>query len=299
MGWKLTAVGEVLWDLLPGGRQLGGAPANVAFHAKGLGADAAMISRVGGDDLGREIQAALAQRGLPVDLLQVDPTAPTGTVAVEVDANGQPSYTIVEDVAWDRLTATNAALERMTAADAVCFGSLAQRTPAARAAVQELVARSKIGPRPALVAFDVNLRPPFVDAAIVASSLAATDLLKLNDGELDWFAATFGLTGDAKARIAGLATRFGLRGVALTRGGDGSLLYVDGRWSDYVGPPVKVVDAVGAGDSFTAAVLLGLLNGWELDDVNQRANAVAAFVCTQPGATPTLPDALARPFLNG
>ncbi len=285
---NVVAIGELLWDLLPAGRQLGGAPANFAVHARGLGADARLVSRVGADDLGREAVAALRKRGLPADTIQVDPAAPTGTVEVALN-HGQPTYTIVEDVAWDRLEADAPAKAAVAAADAVCFGSLGQRTEGSHLAVRELVANARRG---ALRVFDVNLRPPWWSKHVVEESLELADVLKLNDEELSVLAAAFGLGGDVRADLAGLADGFGLKLVALTRGSAGSLLYSYGTWSEFRGPPVEVVDAVGAGDAFTAALVTGLLAGRPLDAINRHANAVAAFVCTQRGATPELPEGL-------
>ena len=287
----ITAIGEVLWDMLPAGRQLGGAPANFAAHAKGLGADAALVSRVGNDALGREIRERLMRRGLVTLPIQKDAVAPTGTVDVDVDAAGQPHYTIREDAAWDRLEVDDHARASVASSSAVCFGSLGQRSPAARAAIQSLIA----GARPeTLRVFDVNLRSPFWTPEVVEQSLALANALKLNDQELPILAGLFGIVGDDRERLHGLAIRSNLRLVALTRGAHGSLLLADGKWSEHPGVPVVVKDAVGAGDAFTAALVMGYLRGHDLDAINDHANRVAAYVCTQPGATPELPAALVK-----
>ena len=287
--FKILAVGEVLWDLLPGGKQLGGAPANFAYHCRALGADARIVTRVGDDELGREVLERFAALGLPSDTVEVDPVAPTGTVTVELDGAGQPRYTIHEGVAWDRIEAGPGAIARAAEADAICFGSLAQRAPKSRDAVRRIVAAARPG---ALRVFDVNLRPPFVDRGVVEASLEAADVLKLNDQELPILAGMFGLDGPDDAAVEGLAGRFGLRVVAVTRGASGSLLYAEGRRSERPGTAVEVVDSIGAGDAFTAAMTVGLLAGLPLDEVNRRADAVAAFVCTRPGGTPALPESL-------
>ena len=287
--FKILGIGEILWDLLPSGRQLGGAPANFVCHAQALGAQARLISRVGDDDLGREILARWRALGLPTETIVIDPQAPTGTVSVELAADGQPRFTIHENVAWDRLTADATALAAAAEADAVCFGTLAQRSVAGRRAIGELLAATRSS---ALRIFDVNLRPPFVDRAVIAESLAEANVLKLNETELPILAAMFSIDD----QLATLADRFELRLVALTRGSAGSLLYADGQSSDHAGLPVQVRDAVGAGDAFTAAVTLGFLRHWDLETINQRANEVAAFVCSQAGATPPLPDEIRRPF---
>ncbi|WP_435022029.1 carbohydrate kinase family protein [Tundrisphaera sp. TA3] len=291
MGYQIVAIGEVLWDCLPSGRKLGGAPANFAFHAQSLGADARIISRVGDDALGREILEQLQKNGLSIQTIEVDEDAPTGTVEVAVDEQGQPSYTIWEGVAWDRIDASPLALATCASADAVCFGSLARRSEVSRRGIGGLVAATGPG---ALRIFDVNLRPPFVDRGVIEDSLALANVLKLNHDELDVLAGWFGLEGADARRVAGLAARFDLGAIALTRGSSGSLIYRDGVVAEHPGTHARVVDTVGAGDAFTAVLTIGLLDAWSLDEINHRANLVAAFVCSREGATPELPDGLIR-----
>lgn len=292
MPFEILALGEVLWDLLPSGKQLGGAPTNFAFHARSLGADAGIVTRVGADALGREVLDRFRSLGLPTDTVQVDPEAPTGTVDVALSGDGQPVYTIRSDVAWDRIEADPPARRRAGSADAVCFGSLAQRAEPSRGSIRALV---KAAPEGALRIFDVNLRAPFIDRGVIEESLEIADALKLNDAELPALASMFGLPGDPRAAMDALARRFGLSLVALTRGPAGSLLLADGAWSDHPGVTVSVVDTIGAGDAFTAALVVGRLAGRPLDAINRHANDVAAYVCTQPGGTPLLPDALKQP----
>ena len=290
---KLVGIGEVLWDLLPGGRQLGGAPANFAYHARALGSEARIISRVGKDANGRDILEQLRKLGVPTDCIELDRDAPTGTVSVEVASDGQPRFTIHENVAWDRLTGEEAGRRAVAEADAVCFGTLAQRSETSRRAIRALLQTAS---PESLRILDVNLRQQFYSPELIAESLALANVLKVNDTELPRLAEMFGLTGDERSQISQLIGRHQFRAVALTRGGHGSLLFADGRWSDHPGTPTTVVDTVGAGDSFTAAMTLGLLAGWELDLVNARANAIAAYVCSFPGATPPLPTHLREPF---
>ncbi|MCX6910211.1 MAG: carbohydrate kinase [Verrucomicrobia bacterium] len=292
MSFKVLAVGEILWDLLPSGKQLGGAPANFAYHAHALGAEARVFSRVGGDPLGREILDRLRALGLPTGGVGMDATAPTGTVSVELAADGQPRFTIHENVAWDRLVADEASLTFAAQADAVCFGSLAQRSEPSRRAIRALVTAT---PATALRVFDINLRQQFYSREVVEESLRLANVLKLNDTELPVLAAMFGLGDSVREQLVALAHRFALRAVALTRGAHGSVLLADGVWSEHTGLTVKVVDTVGAGDAFTAAMALGLLAGRPLDDINRHANEVAAYVCSQPGATPALPQSLRKP----
>lgn len=290
---KVVSIGEVLWDLLPSGPQLGGAPGNLAAHVGALGGSASLISCVGHDDFGQRARSRLAGRGVHLDALETDPSAPTGTVQVQLDAEGQPRFTIVEDVAWDRLTASPAALRVVAEADAICFGSLAQRTPTARAAIRSLLAAAH---SPRLILCDINLRAPFYSQEVVESSLRAATALKLNEAELPILAAMFGVSGDRDRQAEQLARRFDLDTLILTLGAAGSQAWSDGVWSYEGGRTVEVQDTVGAGDSFTAAFVLGRLSGWPISKILQAATDIAAFVCTQSGATPDIPAELTAPF---
>ena len=289
MSFKLIGLGEVLWDLLPAGPQLGGAPANFAFHARSLGADARLISRVGNDELGRAILKRFTEAGIPTRTISSDPEASTGSVEVKLNAAGAPDFIIHENVAWDRLQADETALNEMRKADAVCFGSLAQRSEQSRAAVQQLV---RATPANALRVFDINLRQHYFTREILESSLRLATLLKLNDAELPVLAGLFGLKGSAENQLIQLAARFDLRLIAYTKGADGSLLFQDGRSSAAGSKCVQVADTVGAGDAFTAALVLGLLHGLDLQEVHELASETAGFVCSQSGATPELPSHL-------
>jgi fructokinase len=297
MNFNVIGVGEVLWDLLLTGPQLGGAPANFAYHAHALGAQAQVITRVGKDDYGREIIRRFHEMGLLETGVQVDETAPTGIAKVELSGDGLAHFTIQENVAWDHIAITSEALVAASEAHAICFGSLAQRSEPSRNTIQQLVAAA---PADALRVFDINLRQQFYSRDVIEQSLQRANVLKLNDDELPTLAAMFNLTGAAEDHIERLAQMFGLRLVALTRGANGSLLYQkdnnEVRWSDCRSRPVKVVDTVGAGDSFTAALVLGLLRKMDLDEINAIANEVARYVCSQPGATPALPTEFARRF---
>lgn len=291
---RIVAIGEVLWDLLPSGAILGGAPANFAFHARALGAEVSLISRVGDDDLGREIQRRCKAAGLARETMQVDPVTPTGTVSVELSADGQPHYTIHEHVAWDALAADEAARAAVTKADAVCFGSLAQRSSVSRESIGVLLEAT--GPA-ALRIFDINLRQSFHSRAILEKSLQHANVLKLNDAELPVIAEMFGLKGDDRAQLAALVERWKLRAVALTRGARGALLLAPDGFSEHPGKALPSVrDTIGAGDAFTAVLALGLLAQWPLGVINDRANAVAAYVCSRSGATPELPPSFSSFF---
>jgi len=294
---NVIGAGEVLWDLLLTGPQLGGAPANFAYHAHALGAEAQVITRVGKDDYGREIIRRFHEMGLPETGVQIDETAPTGTAKVALSGDGLAHFTIQENVAWDSMAVTDEAVAVARRADAICFGSLGQRCEASRNTIQYLVAAT---PPDALRVFDINMRQQFYSRDVVEKSFRLANVLKLNDDELPRLADMFSLTGSTEDQIGQLAQTFSLRLVALTRGPNGSLLYQkdngEVRRSDCPSRPVKVVDTVGAGDSFTAALVLGLLRKMDLDEINTVANEVARYVCSQPGATPALPVEFARRF---
>lgn len=295
MTFKIVGIGEVLWDLLPSGAQIGGAPANFAYHAGALGAHASVITRVGPDKLGYDIRQDLARMGLPADLMQVDESAPTGTVTVDVDGDGIPRFVIRENVAWDYLRPSQAALKAVATADAVCFGTLAQRGEPSRSTIRALLRQA---PSSSLRVLDINLRQNFYSREVVEQSLGLANVLKLNDAELPMLAAMFNLSGDTREQIGSLANRFELSLVGLTRGPQGSLLYESGRWSECRAHPIRVKDTVGAGDAFTAALVMGLLQKLDLDRINVAANEVAQFVCSCSGATPPLPDELCALFLQ-
>jgi fructokinase len=293
--FRVVGIGELLWDLLPAGAQIGGAPANFSYHAGALGAQAHTISRVGDDTLGHELLAQLKTLGVCTDCIQIDPTRPTGTVAVEIDADGQPRFDIHSDVAWDSLVVDAAALQATSSAHALCFGTLAQRNPVSRSAIRALVASS---PSDALRVLDVNLRQQYYSRALIEESLALATVLKVNDAELPRLVSLFSLEGDVRSQLEQLAEKWQLNAIALTRGSRGSILLTAHDWSEHPGISVEVKDTIGAGDAFTAAMTIGLLSGWALDDVNAHANEVAAFVASCSGGTPPLPAALCNVFLQ-
>jgi fructokinase len=252
-----------------------------------------MVSRVGDDENGQEIIAELQRHGVPTECIEIDPTAATGTVSVKLSDDGQPHYTIHENVAWDQIIGEGAAERAITEADAVCFGTLAQRSETSRRNILRLL---KMAPQNSLRILDVNLRQNYFSREIVDGSLKQANALKLNEGELPQIGEMFAMRGDARSIMSKLAQRFGLKLVACTRGDKGSLLLAGDQWSEHPGVPTKVMDTIGAGDSFTAAMVIGYLNGWELDVVNERANRVAAFVASSAGAMPILPEELKELF---
>jgi len=291
----VIGVGEVLWDLLPAGKQLGGAPANFAYHAHALGAEALVVSRVGNDAPGREILDRLSGLGLRTDGITTDSSAPTGTVSVALDAEGQPTFTIHENVAWDFIEAGNGVLREAARANAICFGTLAQRQPVARAAIRAVL---DAAPPTTLRIFDINLRQHFWSRELIVESLQSADVLKLNDEELPALARLLGMAGDESTLLRQLAARFDLKAVALTKGAKGSSLLAAGELVNCPGSRIAVADTVGAGDSYTAALALGLLAGHEPERIIEFAHLVADYVCTQPGATPPMPAHLRHHFYS-
>ncbi len=286
---QIVGLGEILWDVFPDGARFGGAPANFACSAAGLAAGSARVSMagaVGRDDLGRRALAEFTARGVDVAAVAVLPE-PTGRVDVTVDVAGHASYVFAPDCAWDNVPWSDS-LERLAAeTSAVCFGTLSSRGATSRATIRRFIAAV---PSPALRILDINLRPPFWSPDVVRDSLALANIVKCNDDELPVVAEILGLSGSPEAILRQLVDRHALRLAALTRGAKGSLLITaDGSASDLPGTPVDVVDTVGAGDAFTAAVTLGLLAGWPLSKLHAHAERVAASVCTQRGGTPSIP----------
>lgn len=286
---SILSCGEVLWDLFPDGPRFGGAPANFACHAALLGAQVSLLSAVGEDAPGREARAILEGFGLDVSLLRRVPAAPTGAVGVTVDAAGKPSFDIRGDAAWDQIAWTPPLAARLAVVDAIYFGTLGQRSALSRATIQQALRAATA--RGLLRVLDVNLRRPYCDAALIRESIAQATVLKLSDDELPAVAAACGLpSGDEPfGLLHSVLTRNQLDLVALTRGAAGALLVTATDVIDQPGIPTVVCDTVGAGDAFTAALVVGLLRRDPLPTVARRACEIAAAVCAQPGAVPGQP----------
>ncbi len=286
----LVGLGEILWDMLPDGKKLGGAPANFAYHAQALGGRGVVVSCIGDDELGKEILAIVDDLGLERRYIAVDNEHPTGTVTVKLDENGKPDFTIHENVAWDFIPCDDALLELAAQADAVCFGSLCQRKEVSRNTVRNFLQATKAD---CVRVFDINVRQSYYSKDIVHLMLEISNVFKLNDDELPIVARLLDIDGSETEILAELTKRYGLRLVALTKGENGSRLYSSEGDASLEGTPdIKVADSVGAGDAFTAATVMGLLKGHALDHINEHASCVAAYVCSQSGATPSLPDGL-------
>lgn len=280
----ILGLGELLWDDFPDGRRPGGAPANFAYHAGLLDADVGIISRVGDDQAGRDLIAEIELAEVDPVLVQTDPAHPTGVVSVELD-NGQPSYTI-HPAAWDHIEATQDIIDTVAGADAVCFGTLAQRHADSRSAIQTCIqAAAKSG---TLVVFDVNLRQTFYGRDVLEPSLKAASIVKLNGDEVVVVGELLGLPTDPHKFAACLQEQFGVSCVCITRGGDGCLLLEGSETADIPGVEIELVDAVGAGDAFTAALVVSTLEGFPLDARGEIANAVGALVASRAGAMPDI-----------
>jgi len=277
----VAGIGEVLWDQLPQGDVLGGAPANVAFHAGQLGAESYIVSAVGNDKPGDDIIAALKPKGINLLIGRAD--YPTGTVKVTLDDKGVPDFVITRDVAWDYIELTPESTYLASRVDAVCFGSLAQRNNVSHASITKFLS---LVPEKALKIFDINLRQNFYSMQLIEESLLISNILKINDEELLTVAKLYGWKGSEEYLCRKLLENYELKLLAYTCGAIGSYLYSHKEKSFIKSPVVKVKDTVGAGDSFTAALTVSLLNGFELPECHSLAVDIAAFLCENEGAMP-------------
>ncbi|WP_044211860.1 carbohydrate kinase [Flammeovirga sp. OC4] len=277
----VIGIGEILWDILKEGKQLGGAPANFIYHCAQQGAEAYVISAVSNDKLGHQIEELLQQKGVSAFL---NPSKlPTGTVTVAVTEGGEPSYTIHENVAWDTILLTDEAKSKLKEADAICFGSLAQRASQSKKAIEEALG---IVSQNCLKVFDINLRQQYYSKALIEKCLLEADILKINEDEITVLIDMFQIEGRTVVRLKALIAFFNLKMVVLTMGKEGSYLVTADEDSYFKTPKVDVADTIGAGDAFTATMVMGLLKGKPLKELHQEAVEVAAFVCTHKGAMP-------------
>ena len=299
----ILGIGELLWDIVPDGMRLGGAPANFAVMAGRLGNHAAILSRIGRDDLGRQAIDRLDPMPVETGFLQVDQLHETGRVTVSLEG-GEPHYTIHEPAAWDFLELSDEWIQLAARADAICFGSLAQRNRQARQTIQTLAAEASAK---CIRGFDVNLRAPFYSAEVLQESLELATAVKMNDVEaplvldlLDLAIEEAPVTGETlstpeylRAAAERLLAEFpSLQLVAATRGSRGSLLVTRDEWNEHPGFPVKVADGIGAGDAFTAAMTHYMLRGADLATLNEAGNRWGGWMASQSGAMPALPDSV-------
>lgn len=283
----VVGLGEVLWDVLPEGKKLGGAPANFAYHAgQFLGmANTIAISALGNDPLAEETIEALKEHQLNYLLPRVP--YPTGTVQVTLDGQGIPSYEIKEDVAWDNIPFNNDIADIARNCQAVCFGSLAQRNSVSRTTIHRFLDAT---PSDCLKIFDINLRQHFYTKEIIQDSIRHCNILKINDEELELVGQLFGYPDlDFENKCWLILGKYNLDMLVLTCGTNGSYVFTPGNVSFQSTPKVQVADTVGAGDSFTGSFVASILKGKNVAEAHSIAVQVSAYVCTQNGAMPSLP----------
>ncbi len=281
---KIVGLGEVLWDMLPDGKKLGGAPCNFAYHAAQVGDNEGWgVSAVGNDELGQEILDNLKEKGVKFIIPVID--KPTGTVKVTLDEKGVPNYEICKGVAWDYIPFTPDMEALAKECDAVCFGALAQRNKESYDTIHKFL---EAVPEKTLKVFDINLRQDFYSKEVIEKSLKIANILKINDDEVAVIKDMFGMMdmSDEEA-LRKIKDEYGLQMVVETMGAVGSYVFADGETSWVPTPKVEVADTVGAGDSFTGAFISELLNGKSISDAHKKAVEVSAFVCTRNGAMPS------------
>ncbi len=294
MTYVIVGLGEILWDMLPEGKQLGGAPANFAYHTKALDFDnveAYIISCIGHDALGAEIQSRLDTLQINQQYLSINQQFKTGTVIVSLDKQGLPDYNITENVAWDYIPEIQN--QHLPAIDVVCFGSLALRSSMSKRSIINFLSDLPAG---TLKIFDINLRQSFFDQDIIEKLLTLANILKINDDELKVISQLLNISGNEQIILKTFSERYQIKLIILTRGSSGSVLYANGKFYTHPGYKIDSKDTVGAGDAYTAAIALGMLKGFDLDKLNHCANQLASYVCTKQGATPELPDKLISLF---
>lgn len=280
---NVIGIGELLWDVLPDGKKLGGAPCNFVYHAKKQGAKALALSAVGNDDNGKEILDVLKKKNISSELIQIN-DKPTSTVDVKLNAEGLPQYTIHENVAWDFIKFNEVLQQKVMKADILCFGSLAQRNSTSRETIEKMLKSCK---QEALIVYDINLRQNYYSKEIIEKSLQLCNVWKLNEDELPIVCELLEITAKGEEQqLSLLLKRFNLKLLAFTKGSDGSLLMTPVDKSYIPTPKVEVKDTIGAGDSFTAVMIVGFANGNSLKEIHQKAVEISAFVCTQDGAMP-------------
>lgn len=286
----VIGMGEALWDVLPEGKKLGGAPANFAYHVSQFGLPGVVVSAIGDDALGEEISENFKSKNLKHNLPVVP--YPTGTVQVEIDQAGVPQYEIKENVAWDNIPFTSELEKLASETKAVCFGSLAQRNIVSRETITRFIDAIPESNKP-LIVFDINLRQSFYNKEVICESMKRCNILKINDEELVIISRMFGYPGiDLQDKCWILLGKYNLDMLILTCGINGSYVFTPGNVSFQPTPEVKVADTVGAGDSFTAAFIGGILNGKTVEESHSIAVRTSAYVCTCQGAMPVLPDDL-------
>lgn len=283
--FKVLGVGEILWDVFPSGKKLGGAPTNFAYHVSALGHEGVVVSRIGNDEYGREIIEQLISLGLATDYVQIDGDKETGVVEVCIDSNDQPSYIIKEDVAWDFLQWDNKLDTLLETTDAICFGTLAQRSRISRNTIITLLEKAE---RDTIKVYDINLRQSFYNKGIIADSLKLADIVKLNADEIELVRDLLNINSkyNEEDLCRYLIDGYDLKLICLTKGEGGSTLIDNQTTFHSPSFPYELADRVGAGDAFTAGVIVGYLNEEPIDIISTRANKLASWVTSKHGGTP-------------
>ena len=282
----VVGLGEVLFDIVDSSEELGGAPANFAYHAGRLGGDAYLVSAIGDDERGRTALRELEGRNLNTECIKILEGIETGYVQAEIDVDGVATYLFPDNIAWDNLALNERALRVVEELDGVCFGTLAQRSEVSRKAINKFL---ELAPPDSVKVYDINLRQNFYSREIILRSLEFADVLKLNDDELPIVAKLLDISGNPLEILRSVTTNFSLKLAALTRGSSGSLLVSPKEYSDHPGVEIdNLQDTIGAGDAFTASTLISLLAGEDLETINKKANELAAMVCCHKGAMPLL-----------
>lgn len=278
----VIGVGEVQWDVLPEGRQLGGAPANVVYHAQALGARGVLASSVGQDASGLELLQTMTDAGLATGVVHLDPARPTAETRITLDNHGNPGYDMPELAAWDYLPFRPECAKLAAKADAICFGTFASRNSHSRDCIRKFLQSAMPG---CLRVLDVNIRNNMYSRELLQDLLEHAEVLKLNEDELPIVSGLLNIGGSIKERMETLMDRFALDAIALTRGARGSVLVAPGQLEVHHGLRVDfVANTVGASDAFTAVLVMGLLHEWPLSEISERANRLASYVCTLPAA---------------
>lgn len=288
MPFQIVGIGEILWDVFPDQDRFGGAPCNFACSAAELAKEEAQvcfIGSVGEDSYGKRGIESLRARGVNTDGIQTH-HAPTGRVTVTLDESGSASYVFDSESAWDFLCWGQDLHQLASSCDAVCFGTLGQRGEVTKNTIRKFLQEV---PRSTLKVLDINLRAPYFDESLIRESIPLANVLKLNESELPVVAAACNCRGSDEDVLTRIASQFHLDTIALTKGESGAVLFHRGAWSHLPGRVVEVADTVGAGDAYTAAMVLGLLHGLDSESINRKAIEVASFVCTQSGATMPFP----------
>lgn len=285
--YTIVGLGEILWDLFPEGKQFGGAPANFAYHVSVLGHEGVIASRIGKDALGKEILYYLTSRGLTIKYIQIDPNHLTGTVNVKIDEKGYPEYIIKQNVAWDFFEFDKNWKELARKVDAIYFDSLAQRSLKSRHTIKEFLNYTR---KETVRIFDINIRQHFFSTEIITKSLEISSILKINNEELPILINLLGYKGKKSQEESCklFIKKYGLDFICLTKGKNGSLLVTEREIVRHNGYQVNVADTVGAGDAFSAALVVKYLEGKSLKEMSEAANKLGSWVSSQVGATPPI-----------